>query len=118
MDCVPLPVLPSGMPASGTPYFTIEFANSFKVTALQYSPWVMKNIYVMGKTSGSGIFKIPGKIGWMTMEAPGAIILLYCMHSIPTGGIASLPLENKTMGGLFVSRNRSLKFQNLIVLLR
>jgi len=46
------------------------------------------------------------------MELPGMITLLYCMSNLPTGGITSLPVENKVMAGLFVCaktiRNRDL----------
>jgi 3-oxo-5-alpha-steroid 4-dehydrogenase 1 len=56
----------------------------------------------MGKTSFSGRFNIPGKIGWITMESPGFITLLYCISTLPPDGIVSLPFENKVMAGLFV----------------
>jgi len=55
----------------------------------------------MGKTSKESRLNIPGKIGWITMEAPGTIALLYCMSTIPTKGITSLPPENLILGGLF-----------------
>ena len=35
------------------------------------------------------------------MELPGVTALLYCMSTLPTQGIMSLPLENKVLGGLF-----------------
>ena len=56
----------------------------------------------MGKTSKESRFNIPGKIGWITMEVPGTIALLYCMSTIPADGITSLPLENRILGSLFV----------------
>lgn len=56
----------------------------------------------MGKTSWESKFNLPGKIGWITMEAPGFITLLYIMYTLPTEiGISSLPWENKAMAGLF-----------------
>ena len=55
----------------------------------------------MGKTSKESRFNIPGKIGWITMEAPGTIALIYCMSTIPAEGFSSLPLENLILGGLF-----------------
>lgn len=60
----------------------------------------------MGKTSVDSRLNIPGKIGWMTMEVPGFLILLYIMYTLPAKlGIQSLPWENYTMAALFVSRS-------------
>ena len=57
----------------------------------------------MGKTSGNSRFNIPGKIAWLTMEAPGFLTLLYIMNTLPAEtGLKELPWENKAMGGLFV----------------
>ena len=60
--------------------------------------------YGMGKTSvESRFFNLPGKIGWMTMEAPGFLTLLYTMWWV--GGkeeIEDLPWQNKVLAGLFV----------------
>ena len=56
----------------------------------------------MGKTSANSRFNLPGKIGWMTMEAPGMLTLWYVMSSITEGGIVNLPWESKVMAGLFV----------------
>jgi len=59
--------------------------------------------YGAGKTSADSRFNIPGKIAWLTMEAPGFCTLLYIMNTLPAEtGLASLPLENKIMGSLFV----------------
>jgi 3-oxo-5-alpha-steroid 4-dehydrogenase 1 len=59
--------------------------------------------YGAGKTSADSKFNIPGKIAWLTMEAPGFCTLLYIMNTLPAEtGLASLPLENKIMGSLFV----------------
>lgn len=58
----------------------------------------------MGKTSVVSRFNLPGKIGWLTMESPGFILLLYLMFTLPAmNGIKELPLENKIMAALFVS---------------
>lgn len=65
----------------------------------------------MGKTSVTSRFNIPGKIGWLTMEAPGFITLLYTMYTLPRElgisesgqGFNGLPWANWTMAGLFVS---------------
>ena len=58
----------------------------------------------MGKTSIESRWNLPGKIGWVLMEAPGFTNLLYIMFTLPTqNGIKSLPAENWLMAGLFVS---------------
>ena len=60
--------------------------------------------YPQGKTSSSSRLNIPGKWAWFTMEAPGFIILLYIMFTLPTElGIAELPWGNWAMAGMFVS---------------
>jgi 3-oxo-5-alpha-steroid 4-dehydrogenase 1 len=62
------------------------------------------NWYGMGKTSVTSRLNLPGKIGWLTMEAPGFLLLIYLMFTLPEmNGIKSLPWENKTMATLFVS---------------
>lgn len=59
--------------------------------------------YGMGKTSVNSRFNLPGRIGWMTMEAPGFLSLLYMMNTLPAQhGITELPWQNKVLGGLFV----------------
>jgi hypothetical protein len=58
----------------------------------------------MGKTSIPSRLNIPGKLGWATMEAPGFILLLYIMSTLPTKlGIESLPWENWVLAAVFVS---------------
>ncbi len=58
----------------------------------------------MGKTSTDSIFNIHGRIGWMTMECPGFLTLLYTMTTLPAQqGITDLPWQNKVLAGLFVS---------------
>lgn len=60
----------------------------------------------MGKTSIESRWNLPGKIGWVLMEAPGFMNLLYIMFTLPTlNGIKSLPAENWLMAGLFVSND-------------
>jgi hypothetical protein len=41
------------------------------------------------------------------MESMGPITLLYCMNTLSSGGMASLPIENKVMAGLFVCYSSS-----------
>lgn len=60
--------------------------------------------YGSGKTSVNSRFNIPGKIAWLTMEAPGFLTLLYIMNTLPAEtGLTSLPWENKAMAALFVN---------------
>ncbi|KAK3297803.1 uncharacterized protein B0H64DRAFT_458353 [Chaetomium fimeti] len=66
-------------------------------------PW-----YGMGKTSVTSRFNLPGRIGWLTMEAPGFLTLLYHMRTLtPTlsqnGGGEGLPWQNKFLATLFVT---------------
>lgn len=63
----------------------------------------------MGKTSVESRFNLPGRIGWMIMECPGFLTLLYVMNTLPAlQGVTDLPWQNKVLGGLFVgSRARS-----------
>lgn len=75
-------------------------SDTLQVTVMQ---WTL-NWYGMGKTSVISRFNLPGKIGWLTMEAPGFLMLLYLMFTLPAkNGIENLPPENKVMAGLFVS---------------
>lgn len=84
-------------------------ANASQFGSLQ---WVIK-WYGMGKTSVASPFNIPGRIGWMTMEAPGFLTLLYIMNTFPQEhGITDLPWQNRVLGGLFVIHylNRAIFF--------
>lgn len=57
----------------------------------------------MGKTSVTSRLNLPGKLGWFTMEAPGFLLLIYLMLTLPEmNGIDNLPWENKIMATLFV----------------
>ncbi|KAH6613514.1 3-oxo-5-alpha-steroid 4-dehydrogenase-domain-containing protein [Chaetomium tenue] len=67
-------------------------------------PW-----YGMGKTSVTSRLNLPGRLGWLTMEVPGFLTLLYHLRTLPSqidadrvveGG--GLPWQNKLLGGLFV----------------
>lgn len=58
----------------------------------------------MGKTSVDSRLNLPGRIGWLTMEVPGFMTLLYLMKTMPVlHGIDDLPWQNKVLAGLFVS---------------
>ncbi|KAH8592790.1 3-oxo-5-alpha-steroid 4-dehydrogenase-domain-containing protein [Bisporella sp. PMI_857] len=66
------------------------------VFIFQLFPLVSSLIYLESS------FNFPGKIGWITMECPGVLTVVYCLNTLPPGGYSSLPLENKVLGGLFV----------------
>jgi len=56
----------------------------------------------MGKTSITSRFNLPGKLGWSTMEAPGFLIVLYIMSTLPSElHLKSVPTENWIMAALF-----------------
>ncbi|KAF4589898.1 3-oxo-5-alpha-steroid 4-dehydrogenase [Ophiocordyceps camponoti-floridani] len=57
--------------------------------------------YGMGKTSRPSRLNLPGRGAWMTMEAPGFLMLVYTVHSL-SGGVAGLPWRNQVLTGLFV----------------
>lgn len=59
--------------------------------------------YGMGKTSVTSRLNLPGRIGWLAMECPGFLTLLYIMNTLPRQvGITDLPWQNKVLAGLFV----------------
>ncbi|KAK3361075.1 3-oxo-5-alpha-steroid 4-dehydrogenase-domain-containing protein [Lasiosphaeria ovina] len=59
--------------------------------------------YGMGKTSVASRLNLPGRVGWMTMEAPGFLSLLYMMNTLSAQhGLTDLPWQNKVLAGLFV----------------
>ena len=58
----------------------------------------------MGKTSVSSRLNVPGRVGWLVMEAPGFMTLIYLMRTMPQMyGVTELPWQNLVLGGLFVS---------------
>lgn len=72
--------------------------------SLQWAiPW-----YGMGKTSVTSRLNLPGRLGWLTMEVPGFLTLLYHLRTLPTqvhpdlGAAGGLPWQNKLLAGLFV----------------
>ncbi|KAK3490409.1 ATP-dependent DNA helicase [Neurospora hispaniola] len=61
--------------------------------------------YGMGKTSVTSRLNLPGRIGWLTMEAPGFMTLVYMMRTLPAQHgftLSDLPWQNKVLAGLFV----------------
>ena len=62
--------------------------------------------YGMGKTSVTSRLNFPGRIGWVIMECPGFLTLLYTMKTLPTEqGVTNLPWQNKVLAALFVRQN-------------
>jgi len=56
--------------------------------------------YGMGKTSVTSRLNLPGRIGWLTMECPGFLTLLYTLRVLsPATG---LPWQNQVLAALFV----------------
>ncbi|KAK4189834.1 hypothetical protein QBC35DRAFT_513729 [Podospora australis] len=62
--------------------------------------------YGMGKTSiPSSPLNIPGRLGWLTMECPGFLTLLYTFFKLPPQlglSLSDLPYQNKVLAFLFV----------------
>ncbi|KAG6019852.1 hypothetical protein E4U41_003055, partial [Claviceps citrina] len=78
----------------------LVFRISYPVIALLQFPlsW-----YGMGKTSVDSRLNLPGRVAWMLMEAPGFMVLLYVMRTLPQmEGIDDLPWQNRVLAGLFV----------------
>ncbi|KAK3320627.1 3-oxo-5-alpha-steroid 4-dehydrogenase-domain-containing protein [Cercophora scortea] len=57
--------------------------------------------YGMGKTSTTSRLNFPGRIGWLTMECPGFLSLLYTLNKLSAPG-SSLPWQNQVLAALFV----------------
>ncbi|KAK1761279.1 hypothetical protein QBC47DRAFT_25038 [Echria macrotheca] len=91
-------LIPGYYPPSRENYETLLFLWTLYplLSSLQWlTPW-----YPMGKTSITSRLNLPGRIGWMTMEAPGFLTLLYTMRTLsPSSG---LPWQNQVLAGLFV----------------
>ncbi|KAK3304138.1 3-oxo-5-alpha-steroid 4-dehydrogenase-domain-containing protein [Chaetomium strumarium] len=67
-------------------------------------PW-----YGMGKTSVTSRLNLPGRVGWLAMECPGFLTLLYTLRTLPSQTLPhhllatdGLPWQNKVLAGLFV----------------
>ena len=57
----------------------------------------------MGKTSVDSMLNLPGRLGWIIMEAPGFLTLSYLVWRMPAEqGIEVLPWQNLVLAGLFV----------------
>ncbi|KAK4166249.1 3-oxo-5-alpha-steroid 4-dehydrogenase-domain-containing protein [Cladorrhinum sp. PSN259] len=63
--------------------------------------WLI-SFYGMGKTSlPTSRLNIPGRVAWLTMEAPGFLTLLYTYNTLSPPD-ADLPWQNKVLAALFV----------------
>ncbi|KAL2160165.1 hypothetical protein VTH06DRAFT_1821 [Thermothelomyces fergusii] len=60
--------------------------------------------YGMGKTSVESRLNLPGRAGWLTMEVPGFLTLLYTMRALSSQMETEegLPYQNKVLAFLFV----------------
>jgi 3-oxo-5-alpha-steroid 4-dehydrogenase 1 len=59
----------------------------------------------MGKTSVTSRLNLPGRVGWLAMESPGFLTLLYVSTTLPGQlglDLGALPWQNKVLAGLFV----------------
>lgn len=64
--------------------------------------WIVE-WYPAGKTSVNSKLNLPGKWGWLTMEIPGPIIVLWLVKVLPGElHMSSLPWQNLTMAGMYV----------------
>ncbi|PMB68558.1 Uncharacterized protein C9.08c [Beauveria bassiana] len=91
------------LPPTQENYESLVFIWQFFYPLMGSLQWVIK-WYGMGKTSVQSPFNIPGRVAWMTMEAPGFLTLLYIMNTLPQEhGIDDLPWQNRVLGGLFPS---------------
>ncbi|KAK3683444.1 hypothetical protein B0T22DRAFT_500968 [Podospora appendiculata] len=62
--------------------------------------WLV-SFYGMGKTSIDSRLNLPGRIGWLTMECPGFLTLLYTLHALGAPD-RDLPWQNQVLAALFV----------------
>ncbi|KAI9820567.1 MAG: hypothetical protein M1826_000870 [Phylliscum demangeonii] len=94
-------LIPNWLPPSRANWETLVWLWQFfpLFTVVQW----LTSFYPVGKTSIQSRINIPGKIGWATMEAPGFMLLLYIMFTLPreTGLTQSLPWANWTMAAMF-----------------
>lgn len=68
-----------------------------QVTALQW----LTSYYPMGKTSTTSRLNIPGKTGWVLMELPAPLLLVYTMAAL-RATLPPPPGENLVLAGVFV----------------
>ncbi|KAI0484416.1 3-oxo-5-alpha-steroid 4-dehydrogenase [Xylariaceae sp. FL0804] len=94
-------IIEDWLPPSRQNYETVMWWWQFMPLFASYQ-WFI-SWYGMGKTSVQSRLNVPGRIGWLTMEAPGFITLLYIMKTLPAEhGITDLPWQNKVLAALFV----------------
>jgi 3-oxo-5-alpha-steroid 4-dehydrogenase 1 len=110
---LPIPLIPAVLPPSPEAYTSLIWIFSlFPFFALTQ---FLTTWYPMGKTSlDSSRFNLPGKIGWVLMEVPGSLSLLYVLWSLPqqlhlvsandqfSAWAKSLDEKNLILAGMFV----------------
>ncbi|KAI5456568.1 hypothetical protein BGZ63DRAFT_395807 [Mariannaea sp. PMI_226] len=95
-------LLEGWMPPTRENYELILTIWKFAYPIIGSAQWAI-GWYGMGKTSVISRLNVPGRIGWLTMESPGFLTLLYLMKTLPAQhGIDDLPWQNKVLAGLFV----------------
>lgn len=94
-------IIEGWLPATRENYDTLLFWWQF-FPLFASVQWIF-SWYGMGKTSVESKLNVPGRIGWMIMECPGFMTLLYIMSTLTEQeGIEDLPWQNKVLAGLFV----------------
>ncbi|KAK7414198.1 hypothetical protein QQX98_006892 [Neonectria punicea] len=97
-----MPIVEGWMPPTRENYELILKIWQISYPIIGSAQWLI-GWYGMGKTSVVSRLNLPGRIGWLTMEAPGFMTLLYLMKTMPMQhGIDDLPWQNKVLAGLFV----------------
>ncbi|KAL3959549.1 hypothetical protein ACCO45_004666 [Purpureocillium lilacinum] len=95
-------IIEGWLPPTRAHYDLILRVWQFAFPPLASIQWLVR-WYPMGKTSVASRLNLPGRVAWMTMEAPGFLTLLYLMSTMPERhGIDDLPWQNRVLGGLFV----------------
>ncbi|KAK4088627.1 hypothetical protein Purlil1_7178 [Purpureocillium lilacinum] len=95
-------IIEGWLPPTQAHYDLILRVWQFAFPPLASIQWLVR-WYPMGKTSVASRLNLPGRVAWMTMEAPGFLTLLYLMSTMPERhGIDDLPWQNRVLGGLFV----------------
>ncbi|KAH7133147.1 3-oxo-5-alpha-steroid 4-dehydrogenase-domain-containing protein [Dactylonectria estremocensis] len=94
-------IIEGWMPPSRENYDLILKVWQISYPIIGSAQWII-GWYGMGKTSVNSRLNLPGRIGWLTMEAPGVMTLLYLMKTMPVlHGIDDLPWQNTVLAALF-----------------
>ncbi|KAM7191335.1 3-oxo-5-alpha-steroid 4-dehydrogenase domain containing protein [Rhypophila sp. PSN 637] len=107
METTTTGLIPNWYPPNRQNYNLILFLWQFFPLAASLQ-WLI-SWYGMGKTSVNSRLNLPGRIGWLTMEAPGFLTLLYNLRYLAPQANPhylseeySLPWQNKVLAALFV----------------